>query len=95
MGLINPHNPAINAIILYIIFIVTIFILKPSIIYDYQRHEFKTMNNIAYYPPNNNNLILKNSILRLTMLGAFSSIIIYYIFAMISNSYKVKSIYRR
>lgn len=87
MGFLDPHRPAFNAIIVYIIFILTIYILKPNVIYDHQKNEFKS---ISYEIKSN------PSVLILTVLGIISSIVIYGIFASIDSKYKpIQYIYKR
>lgn len=74
MGLFNPCNPAVNAIIIYIILILIIIIIKPQFLYDHKNNKFKEFGcaeDQTYFP--------------LRLVGILASIIIYYIFLMISS----------
>lgn len=74
MGFINPCNPAVNAIIFYIILILVIFIIKPNFIYDHKNDKFKEFgcgDNQTYFP--------------LMLFGIISCVFIYYIFVLWSG----------
>lgn len=74
MGLFNPCNPAVNAVIIYIILILILIIVKPKFMYDYNNNKYKEFGcneNQTYFP--------------LILFGALSSIIIYYIFVYIGS----------
>lgn len=73
MGLINPCNPAVNAIIVYIILILIVVIIKPQFLYGYRdklrRYDNKDDQNMIYLIP----------------FGILISILLYFIFAYIGN----------
>lgn len=74
MGLFDPCNPAVNAIIIYIILVLIIIIIKPQFFYDHKYNKFKGFGcaeNQTYFP--------------LMLLGILTSIILYYIFLLISS----------
>lgn len=71
MGLINPINPAMNAIIIYILIIVIIFVIKPEFMYDHEYHKFKEI-----YIDNQksiSSLMIFGIILSIILFGFFSA----------------------
>ena len=89
MGIINPINPAMNAIIIYILIIVIIFIIKPDFLYDHQCHKFREI----YFD-------YEKSVSLLVIFGVFLSIILFSFFSYInaninknnlSTSYRFRS----
>ena len=74
MGLFDPCNPAVNAIIIYIIFILVIVIMKPNFLYDNQNEKFREFGSLP-----------GQTYLTLPITAIIGSIVIYYIFALFCN----------
>jgi len=74
MDYIGPINPAVNAVVIYIILTMLLYIIKPDFIYDHKQNKFKeiTFNN--------------HSIPIFYIVGAIVSVIIYYILYFASYS---------
>ena len=75
MGLLNPHNPLMNTIIIYIVIIILLIYYKPKIIYDTKTKKFKQFG-----------LNKGKSILSLPILAILIAIITYIIFFYIESS---------
>lgn len=74
MGSFDPCNPAVNAVIIYIILILIVVIIKPNFLYDHKYNKFKGFGNAynqTYFP--------------LMLFGILMSIILYYVFLFIAN----------
>ena len=82
MGLLNPLNPLLNSIIIYIITIVLLLYNKPEIIYDKKIKKFKQFG-----------LNKGKSILSLPILAILLSIVIYIIFFYVASSAMVHNKY--
>ena len=82
MGLLNPLNPLLNSIIVYIILVLLLIYSKPSVIYDKKTKKFKQFG-----------MQKGKSILSLPILAILIAIITYVIFlhfeksTVIMNSY--------
>jgi hypothetical protein len=74
MGLFDPCNPAVNAIIIYIILILIVVIIKPNFLYDHKSNKFKEFgcNQDQTYMP-------------LMLFGVLASITLFFIFMFIAG----------
>lgn len=72
MVLINPINPAINAIIIYILIIVIMFVIKPDFLYDHNTHKFREI--YFYNQKTVSSLVIFGIILSVLLFGFFSYI---------------------
>ncbi len=82
MGFLNPFNPLINSIIVYIILILLLIYNKPSIIYDKKTKKFKQFGMDS-----------GKSVLSLPVLAILMSIIIYIIFSYVERSAQIYKSY--
>ena len=82
MGLLNPLNPLINSIVVYIILILLLIYNKPSIIYNKKTKKFKQFG-----------MAEGKSVLSLPILAILLSIIIYIIFSYIERSAQIYKSY--
>jgi hypothetical protein len=82
MGFLNPFNPLINSIIVYIILILLLIYNKPSIIYDKKTKKFKQFGMNS-----------GKSVLSLPVLAILLSIIIYIIFSYVERSAQIYKSY--
>ena len=83
MGLLNPKNPLINTIILYIITISLLLYYKPKIIYDKKSKKFKQFG-----------LNKHKSILCLPILAVLLAIIYYIFFFYFASSIEIYQNYK-
>ena len=74
MSLVDPCSPVSNTIIFYIIIIITIFILKPEIMYSKKNNKFKSFG-----------FGKDETLFSLSSVGIFSSIILYMFFSTIDS----------
>lgn len=82
MDCVDPINPAVSAVVIYIILIMLLYITKPDFIYDHKQNKFKETNfNNQSIPP----------IPIFYIVGAIASIIIYYILYFASCSTYTKN----
>lgn len=78
MGLLNPLNPLMNSIIVYIIIILLLIYNKPNLIYDKKTKKFKQFG-----------MQKGKSILSLPVFAILISIITYIIFLHIEKSARI------
>lgn len=74
MSLIDPCSPVSNTVIFYIIIMITIFVLKPEIMYSKQTTQFKSFG----FGKN-------HTLFSLSSVGLSSSIILYMFFSTIDS----------
>ena len=77
--MMNSQMPVYNASLLYILLVIALVVLKPSLVYDHQKKCFKD------FGMGNN-----KTILTLPMVSISSAIIIYFIFSLIESTGSTK-----
>ena len=84
MGILNPLNPLVNSIIVYIIIILLLIYNKPNLIYDNKTKKFKQFG-----------MTQGKSILSLPVLAILISIVTYITFSYISYSAQIMQSYQK
>jgi len=82
MGLLNPFNPLINSIIVYIILILLLIYNKPNIIYDKKTKKYKQFGMQS-----------GKSVLSLPILAILLSIVTYIVFSYVERSAQIYKSY--
>ncbi len=84
MGLLNPLNPLLNSIIVYIIIIVLLLYNKPNIIYDKKTKRFKQFG-----------MDKGKSIMSLPVLALITAMCVYLFFSHFDKTSRIMQKYER